>query len=106
MTQATNSITPNELNEHLISIGVSKLDASLLVNCITQRKSYFWMNNDPISDGAVARINAFLRERGLATTVEVTDAGTRGKIWEVKIPREHAAPPIPDKPFSFGFGIR
>ncbi|MEW6329082.1 MAG: hypothetical protein AB1468_03105 [Candidatus Micrarchaeota archaeon] len=106
MTQQTNPLTPNELNEHLISIGVSKLDASLLVNCVIQKKSYTWMNNDPVSDGADDRINSLLRGRGLAAIVEITDAGTRGKIWEVKIPREHAAPPIPDKPFSFGFGIQ
>jgi len=102
---AANQLNPNELNERFVSMGISKLDASLLVNCIMHRKSYSWLNNDPIPHELTARVNSLLRERGLGASVEITDAGSRGKIWEVNFQREYAAPPLPEKPFAFGFGI-
>ena len=63
--QATASkLTPKEIHDSLMSMGVSDLDAGLVADCLHVGKSTTWMNNDLVSEGINDKMRAFLADQG------------------------------------------
>ncbi|MFH1447681.1 MAG: hypothetical protein ABIG39_02355 [Candidatus Micrarchaeota archaeon] len=78
-------MTPVEVHKKLIELGVSDLDAGLVVNCIDKRSTYTWMNTDHITQGHIRTVNDFLLKNDVGIRVELCEVPYRGKyIWEVK----------------------
>ncbi len=74
-----------DLHKKLIGLGVSDLDAKILLDCIVAKKSCSWVNIDEISESVVASLNKFMQENNHPLVVKVDPVPTRSKyIWEVK----------------------
>ena len=83
--QATASkLTPREVHDSLMSMGVSDLDAGLVADCLHVGKSTTWMNNDEVSGDINAKLSAFLRQNGYGFEVIVTPVKMGKYIWDVK----------------------
>lgn len=81
-------MAPVEIHKKLMEMGVSDLDAGLVVNCINNKSSYTWMNTDPITKEQIGVVNAFLSDNGMGILVELSEVSYQGKfIWDVKVQR-------------------
>lgn len=88
--EAAASLNPNKLSGQAVlaelkTIGLSKLDAELVTDCVNVHKACVWQNTDEVSDAQLAAAKKFLQDNRLGVILEVT-AGRFGKyIWEVKL---------------------
>ena len=83
--QATASkLTPKEIHDSLMSMGVSDLDAGLVADCLHVGKSTTWMNNEPVSGNINERLASFLKENGYGFEITVTPVRMGKYIWDVK----------------------
>jgi len=74
-----------DLHSKLLTIGISDLDAKIILDCIIAKKSCSWMNADFIDDKTVSALNKFITENNYSLQVKVDAVPTRGKfIWDVK----------------------
>ncbi|MCX8197321.1 MAG: hypothetical protein N3G80_03335 [Candidatus Micrarchaeota archaeon] len=77
-------LTPKQIHDILVSLGVSDLDAGLIADCLNVGKSTTWMNNDPVSDGINQKLADFLKEHGFNFEIKVSPVKMGKYIWEVK----------------------
>jgi len=77
-------LTPKEVHDKVMSMGVSDLDAGLVADCLNVGKSTSWMNNDPVSDSINDKMKAFLSEHGYGFEITVTPVRCEKFIWDVK----------------------
>jgi hypothetical protein len=77
-------LTPKEVHDKVMAMGVSDLDAGLVADCINVGKSTSWMNNDPVSDNINDKMRAFVAEHGYGFEITVTPVRTDRFIWDVK----------------------
>ncbi|MFA6328821.1 MAG: hypothetical protein WCY41_05230 [Candidatus Micrarchaeia archaeon] len=77
-------LTPKEVHDKVMAMGVSDLDAGLVADCLNVGKSTSWMNNDPVSDSINDKIKAFLAENSYAFEIIVTPVRGDKFIWDVK----------------------
>ncbi|MFA4983364.1 MAG: hypothetical protein WC588_04060 [Candidatus Micrarchaeia archaeon] len=77
-------LTPKEVHDKVMSMGVSDLDAGLVADCLNVGKSTSWMNNDMVSDDINGKMKAFLAENGFGFEVTVTPVRCDKFIWDVK----------------------
>ncbi|MFH1470406.1 MAG: hypothetical protein ABIF01_01540, partial [Candidatus Micrarchaeota archaeon] len=79
-------MTPVEIHEKLLGMGVSKLDAELVVNCINKKSAYTWLNTDPITQEQVQQVNDFIAENDMGVKILLSEVPYQNKfIWDVKI---------------------
>ncbi len=79
-------MTPVEIHKKLMDMGVSDLDAGLVVNCINSKSTYTWMNTDRVTQEQIKQVNGFLAQKGMRVKVELSEVSYQGKfIWEVKV---------------------
>jgi hypothetical protein len=82
-------MSPQEIHQKLMGMGVSDLDAGLVVNCVTRKSAYTWLNTDPISKEQVANVNDFLTANEMEVKIEVSEVPYQSKfIWDVKVARK------------------
>jgi hypothetical protein len=82
-------MSPQEIHQKLMALGVSDLDAGLVVNCISKKSAYTWLNTDPISKEQVQNINDFITSNEMEVKVEVSEVPYQGKfIWDIKVARK------------------
>ena len=86
MTEAsTMQLDKFDIHKKLVALGVSDLDAKIVLDCIIAQKSCSWVNIDEISENTVAVLNKFMVDNNHPLTVKVDPVPTRSKyIWEVK----------------------
>lgn len=90
--EAAAALNPNRLNgqqvlAQLQGLGLSKLDAELVTDCVNVHKACVWQNTDEVSPAQVAAAQKFLVDNRLGIVLEVTP-GRFGKfIWETKLAR-------------------
>jgi hypothetical protein len=77
-------LTPKEVHDRVMAMGVSDLDAGLAADCLNVGKSTSWMNNDLVSDGINDLLRAFLAEHGYGFEITVTPVRMDKFIWDVK----------------------
>ena len=77
-------LTPKEVHDKVMSMGVSDLDAGLVADCLNVGKSTTWMNNDPVSDNINEKMKAFIAENGYGFEITVTPVRCEKFIWDVK----------------------
>ncbi len=77
-------LTPKEVHDKVMSMGVSDLDAGLVADCLNVGKSTSWMNNDPVAEGINEKIKAFIAENGYGFEITVTPVKMDKFIWDVK----------------------
>ncbi len=77
-------LTPKEVHDKVMSMGVSDLDAGLVADCLNVGKSTSWMNNDPVSDNINDKMKAFIAENGYGFEITVTPVRCDKYIWDVK----------------------
>ena len=77
-------LTPKEVHDTVMKMGVSDLDAGLVADCLNVGKSTSWMNNDPVSDGINEKMRVFLAENGYGFEIIVTPVRCDKFIWDVK----------------------
>ena len=77
-------LTPKEVHDRVMSMGVSDLDAGLVADCLNVGKSTSWMNNDPVSESINDKMRAFLSENGYGFEITVTPVRMDKFIWDVK----------------------
>ena len=77
-------LTPREVHDRVMAMGVSDLDAGLVADCLNVGKSTSWMNNDLVSDGINDKIRSFLAEHGYGFEITVTPVRMDKFIWDVK----------------------
>ncbi|MBS3068716.1 hypothetical protein J4450_08480 [Candidatus Micrarchaeota archaeon] len=74
-----------DLHKKLMALGVSDLDAKILLDCIVAKKSCSWVNIDEVSESVVTALNKFMVDNNHPLTVKIDPVPTRSKyIWEVK----------------------
>ncbi len=74
-----------DLHKKLIALGVSDLDAKIVLDCIIAKKSCSWVNTDEVSETVIANLNKFMVENNHPLVVKVEPVPMRSKyIWEVK----------------------
>ena len=81
---AASRLTPKEIHDSLMSMGVSDLDAGLVADCLHVGKSTTWMNNDEVSDDINGKLSAFLKANGYGFEITVTPVRMGKYIWDVK----------------------
>ena len=82
-------MSPQEIHQKLMALGVSDLDAGLVVNCVTKKSAFTWLNTDQISKEQVASVNEFLASNETEVKVEVSEVPYQSKfIWDVKVARK------------------
>jgi len=85
MAEVSQQIDKFAVYTKLMALGVSDLDAKILLDSIIAKKSCSWMNGDAISESTVAALNKFMIENSHPLVIKVDLVPTRGKyIWEVK----------------------
>ncbi len=85
---ATVQVDKFAIHSQLVSLGVSDLDAKILLDCIISKKSCSWVNIDEVSEGVVAGLNKFMVDNNHPLVVKVEPVPMRSKyIWEVKAKR-------------------
>lgn len=73
------------LHAKLTFLGVSDLDAKILLDCVISKKSCSWVNTDEVSETVVAALNKFMVDNSHPLIVKVEPVPMRSKyIWEVK----------------------
>ena len=77
-------LTPKEVHDALVSMGVSDLDAGLVADCLHVGKSTTWMNNDEVADNINEKLAGFVAQNGYAFEIIVTPARMGKYIWDVK----------------------
>jgi hypothetical protein len=77
-------LTPKEVHDRVMAMGVSDLDAGLVADCLNVGKSTSWMNNDMVGEGINDKLRAFLSEHGYGFEVTVTPVRMDKFIWDVK----------------------
>jgi len=80
-----NKLSGTQVHAHLRSLGLSKLDASLITDCVNVHKSCSWQNNEEATDSAVATARKFLAENKLGVDVVMAPARFGKYIWEVTL---------------------
>ncbi|VVC01961.1 Uncharacterised protein [uncultured archaeon] len=90
--EAAASLNPNKLNGQAVlaelkSMGISKLDAELVTDCVNVHKACVWQNTDEVSDAQVAAARKFLADNRLGISLEVTPGRFGKYIWETKLAR-------------------
>lgn len=76
-------LTPKQVHDTVMSMGVSDLDAGLIADCLNVGKSTSWMNNEDVPSDINQKLSAFLKGNGYGFEITVTPA--RGRyIWDVK----------------------
>ena len=95
-------MTPKQIHEKLIEMGVSNLDAELVVNCINRKSAYTWLNTDPITREQVRKVNEFIMQNSMGVRIELSEVPYQGKyIWDVKVERRGQADiPVRDIPWN------
>ncbi len=79
-------MTPEQIHGKLLEMGVSKLDAELVVNCINRKSSYTWLNTDPITQDQICIVNDFIAKNDMGVKVILSEVPYQNKfIWDVKI---------------------
>jgi hypothetical protein len=72
--------------ESLVGFGLTKDDAEVVADCMVTKRMCSWINNEPISEDQVKKVNEFITQQGLPIVVVVESVATRNKfIWEVKL---------------------
>lgn len=90
-------MTPEQIHKKLMEMGVSDLDAGLVVNCITRKSAYTWLNTDPINREQIGNVNEFLATNNTGLKIELSEVANQGKyIWDVKLTSK--PPPPVDAP--------
>ena len=85
MAESSVQLDKFALHAKLVSLGVSDLDAKILLDSIIVKKSCSWMNGDEVSESTVTALNKFMVDNNHPLIVKVELVPTRGKyIWEVK----------------------
>jgi len=77
-------LTPKEVHDTVMKMGVSDLDAGLVADCLNVGKSTSWMNNDPVADNINDKMRAFISENGYGFEITVTPVRCEKFIWDVK----------------------
>jgi len=77
-------LTPREVHDKVMAMGVSDLDAGLVADCLNVGKSTSWMNNDMVNEDINSKMKAFLAENGYGFEVTVTPVRMDKFIWDVK----------------------
>ena len=66
--QATASkLTPKEVHDSLMSMGVSDLDAGLVADCLHVGKSTTWMNNEQVPGNINEKLAGFVGRTATAS---------------------------------------
>lgn len=74
-----------DLHSKLLALGISDLDAKIVLDCIITKKSCSWMNADFVDDSIINALNKFITENNYSLHVKVDPVPSRGKfIWDVK----------------------
>lgn len=77
-------LTPREVHDKVMAMGVSDLDAGLVADCLNVGKSTSWMNNDMVGEGINGKMKSFLAENGYGFEITVTPVRMDKFIWDVK----------------------
>lgn len=77
-------LSPKEVHDKVMALGVSDLDAGLVADCLNVGKSTTWMNNDPVSDNINEKISSFIKENGFGFEITVSPVRMDKFIWDVK----------------------
>ena len=73
------------LHAKLMQLGISDLDAKIVLDCIVAKKSCSWVNTDEVPESVIVNLNKFMVENNHPLTVKVEPVPMRSKyIWEVK----------------------
>ncbi len=97
LAEAASTLNPNKLKgadvlAELRRIGLSKLDAELVTDCVNVHKAVLWQNTDEVTDAQIASAKKFLDDNKLGIVLDVSP-GRFGKfIWETKLARYSSAP--------------
>jgi hypothetical protein len=84
---------PEQLHKKLMEMGVSDLDAGLVVNCVMRKSAYTWLNTDPINGEQIGKVNEFLAENNAGLKILLSEVANQGKyIWDVKLVNKPAPP--------------
>ncbi len=69
----------------LKGIGLGEHDAALLADCIVQKKSCSWINNDEVKRDSVRGLLNYIENNAIPIELSIKHLETREKyIWEVK----------------------
>jgi len=77
-------LTPKEVHDRMMAMGVSDLDAGLVADCLNVGKSTTWMNNEQVAENINEKVSAFLKENGYGFEIVVTPVKMGKFIWDVK----------------------
>lgn len=77
-------LSPKEVHDRVMAMGVSDLDAGLIADCLNVGKSTTWMNNEQVSEDINGKLKSFLDENGYAFDITVTPVKMGKYIWDVK----------------------
>ena len=88
--EAAAALNPNKLNGQAVlaelqGIGLSKLDAELVTDCVNVHKACVWQNTDEVSDAQIAAARKFLQDIRLGISLEVSPGRFGKYIWETKL---------------------